>query len=82
MRVKRTSFVISFASTEHAMKMEEYCKAENMPGRIIPTPRAISASCGLAWKCPLESKEELLHAIEKEGLPYEATQDIELWEIE
>lgn len=50
MREKREYVVITFATTTSALAMESICALEGIPGRIIPTPREITAGCGLAWR--------------------------------
>lgn len=50
MRAKRTYIVLSFRTTLEAMKWEKQCQAQQVPGRLIPLPREISAGCGLAWR--------------------------------
>ena len=32
------------------MAWEKRCIAEQIPGRLIPLPRELSAGCGLAWR--------------------------------
>ena len=27
------------------------CPAADLPGRIVPVPRSITADCGMAWRC-------------------------------
>lgn len=49
MRVKRSYIVLSFRTTLEAMEWEKQCNARQVPGRLIPLPREISAGCGLAW---------------------------------
>ena len=49
MRKKELKLVVTFHTTADAMAMEKACKEQNVPGRIIPVPRTISAGCGLAW---------------------------------
>lgn len=44
------NFVISFNSTHHAIKSEKRLKEEGIDLRMIPTPREITASCGLSIK--------------------------------
>ena len=44
MRAKRPYIVLSFHATVEAMAWE------NIPGRLIPLPRELSAGCGLAWR--------------------------------
>ena len=50
MRVKRSYIVLSFRPTLEAMEWEKPCNARQVPGRLIPLPREISAGCGLAWR--------------------------------
>ena len=38
--------IITFRCTTDAIAMEKSCKATGAPGRLIPVPRSISASCG------------------------------------
>lgn len=49
MRNKKLTLVITFKTTEMAIKMEKGMQAIGAPGRIIPVPKAITASCGLAY---------------------------------
>ena len=64
--------VITFHTTADAMAMEKVCKEQNVPGRIIPVPRAISAGCGLAWCAQLEEREEIAAAMKAVGIEEEA----------
>lgn len=64
--------VITFHTTADAMAMEKVCKEQNVPGRIIPVPRAISAGCGLAWCAQLEEREEIAVAMKAAGIEEEA----------
>lgn len=50
MRTKREYIVLSFCTTLEAMEWEKQCQARQVPGRLIPLPREISAGCGLAWR--------------------------------
>ena len=49
MRKKKTYIVLSFRTTVEAMAQ--------IPGRLIPLPREISAGCGLAWRMTPEDWE-------------------------
>ena len=51
MREKVLTTVVTFGTTTQAIAMERECKKTGFEGRLIPVPREISASCGLAWKC-------------------------------
>ena len=63
MREKQLRFVATFSTTTAAMEMERWCLANGVPGRLIPTPRQITADCGLAWSAPPEAKPDLLQAV-------------------
>ncbi len=60
--------VITFRSTTQAMAFERTCREKQLPGRLIPVPRSISASCGLCWMCGVEDEEAITKAVEAEGL--------------
>ena len=51
MRAKRPYIVLSFHATVEAMAWEKHCTEANIPGRLIPLPRELSAGCGLACGC-------------------------------
>jgi len=70
-REKTLQLVVTFPNTMSAITMERICKAQELPGKLIPVPRAISASCGMAWLAPTESREVLESAVEKNALPVE-----------
>jgi hypothetical protein len=59
---KHLRLVVTFFTTVAAMEMERYCLQNNIPGRLIPTPRQITADCGLAWSAPPEAEEAVLQA--------------------
>ena len=63
MRIKKPALVITFSTAAEAMKMEKFCLARNLPGRIIPTPQEITAGCGLAWKAPEDAMSLLTRAM-------------------
>lgn len=43
-------YVVSFDSTHHAIKGEKILKDSGYNIRVIPTPREVTASCGLSIK--------------------------------
>ena len=50
MRMKKKTWILTFESTTQAMAAEKYAMEQNLPGRLIPIPREITAGCGLSWK--------------------------------
>ena len=63
---KKDKIVITFFTTAAAMKMEDICRQQGADGRIIPTPTAISADCGLAW-CADPQSEDILSELMAEN---------------
>lgn len=52
-------YLLTFYNTSGAIAVEKFCKEHAIPGRLLPVPREISASCGLSWAVPAEKQEEL-----------------------
>lgn len=71
MRKKEQKLVVTFHTTADAMAMEKACREQDVPGRLIPVPREISAGCGLAWCAPLQERERLLALMERQGIERE-----------
>jgi len=42
--------IFTFYSTHFALKLEAACRQENISGKLIPVPRSISSSCGIAFQ--------------------------------
>ena len=62
MRTKKTYIVLSFRTTVEAMVWEKHCATAQIPGRLIPLPREISARQGrtrrLTTRCRRWSNDE------------------------
>ena len=71
MRKKELRLVVTFHTTADAMAMEKACKEHQVPGRIIPGPRASSAGCGLSACAALEDREEIVAMMRKAGIEEE-----------
>ena len=67
---KKPALIITIATTTQAMAMEKFCIQQNLPGRLIPVPREITAGCGLAWKALPEEKDRLMTALTAAGLQW------------
>lgn len=72
MRKKENRLIVTFHTTADAMAMEKACKENNVPGRLIPVPRAITAGCGLSWCTQIEEIEFVKKVMEKVGIEQEA----------
>lgn len=71
MKKKELKLVVTFHTTADAMAMEKACKEQNVPGRIIPVPRAISAGCGLSWCAEPSDREQIVAMMKKTGIEEE-----------
>lgn len=73
---EKEQLIITFRTTTEAMRMEKFCMANGVKGRLIPLPEAISAGCGLVWKTEPEEKESLVEILLREGIRWEEMQVI------
>ena len=73
---KKLSLVISFNKTTDAMMVEEYCLKNNVKGRLIPLPKEISAGCGLAWKCDIGERDNMIKVLDDIGIVYDKISEI------
>lgn len=55
MREKAERCIVTFRTTTGAMAMEQACRNAEVPGRLIPVPRSITAGCGMCWAAPKEA---------------------------
>lgn len=72
MRKKELKLVVTFHTTADAMAMEKACRENNVPGRIIPVPRVISAGCGLSWCAGIADRQIIKEMMAKTGIEEEA----------
>ena len=47
------TIVVCLENSTAAMQFERAANANNIPGRLIPAPRDLQVSCGLAWASPI-----------------------------
>lgn len=76
MRKKELKYLITFPTTASAMAMEKACKSRQIPGRLIPVPREISAGCGIAWSAPPEARTIIEELLERQQLEVEGTYEL------
>lgn len=72
-------YLISFNSTHHAIRMEKLLKDLSLNIMMVPTPREISASCGLSVVFDNKDIEVIKETITKNEVDisgvYEVTRD-------
>lgn len=61
-------YVIAFDSTHYAIQGEKILKNRNIDIKVIPTPREITASCGLSIKFNPEFFEQIKNLLEENSL--------------
>jgi len=51
--------IATFDTTHMALRFEKLCRADGVGARIVPVPRELSASCGLACRYPCDQEERV-----------------------
>lgn len=58
----------TFDVTSMALMFEKYCRAAGLQVRVVPVPRQISASCGLACCYPCDKLDEVLKVCDEKRI--------------
>jgi hypothetical protein len=61
-------YIFTFDSTQQAMRCEKELKEKGFRVRIIPTPREITASCGLSLRFEKMDQGLIQDKVRKQGL--------------
>ena len=72
-----TYCVVTFQVTQHALIFEKTMKNMDYPVKLMPVPRQVSSSCGIAAKIPCDKEDEILSLCKREYLPIEGFYKIE-----
>lgn len=66
--------IATFDVTSMALMFERRCRAAGYEGiRVVPVPRSISASCGLACNYPCDKHDEIMEFCEENGIELSGT---------
>lgn len=68
--------VVTFDTTHHAVKSEIILNQYEQRFLLIPTPRSISASCGMAVKFLWRDKAEILSILRQESVHFHGVHHI------
>ncbi|MDR1774206.1 MAG: DUF3343 domain-containing protein [Clostridioides sp.] len=63
-------YVVSFNSTHHAIRSEKLLKENEMKIQVLPTPREISASCGLSISFVKDDLEDIRELLKENSIDY------------
>ncbi len=78
MRRRGLKLIIAFSTTTYALKMEHLCKEKEIPGRLIPTPREISAGCGFVWCTEIVYKQCILEVLDQAHITPDGIYEMQL----
>lgn len=70
-------YIATFNSTHHALAFEKAAKESNVNIVIMPVPRSIEASCGLAVKFKEDALDIIRSMINEKSLNYSGLYKIE-----
>ena len=70
--------VVSFFASEHAMRSERVLQRVGVPARLVPGPREVSPSCGVAVAFVWEQEPEVAQALADSKIRFEAIHRYEL----
>ena len=63
-----TTLVITFHTNYDTMNLQTHFKKAGIDGRLIPVPRTLSASCGMAWAGNPEDEDIIRSQIKADNL--------------
>ena len=69
-KMAEKQYIFTFNSTHHALMFEKAANENNSNIIIMPVPRSIASSCGLAVKFSQENYEEIVEMVKNKGLSY------------
>ena len=69
--------VLTFHTTHYALNTEKVLKEKNIPVKLMPVPRQVSSSCGIAAEIPCEEKEKVLLLCHEHHIEFDDVYQIE-----
>lgn len=65
-----TMYIVAFNSTHNAIKSEKLLQEANLKSTTLPTPREISASCGISIKFEKDDFEKVKKTLDENNIDY------------
>jgi len=78
MGLRKLRVFIIFSTTTEALTLEKRFREENLPGRLVPVPRKISESCGMAWTIEVTQREMIEEFLSENSLSYKEIHELSL----
>lgn len=63
-----TMYIVAFNSTHNAIKTEKLLQKDDIKATTLPTPREISASCGISIKFEKEDLERVKNILSENNI--------------
>lgn len=63
-------YIVSFNSTHHAMRLDKLLDEESLRATTLPTPREITASCGISIRFLYEDIEKIKSILNENNIEY------------
>ena len=70
-------YIVSFNSTHHAIRTEKILNENNIRCTTLPTPREITASCGISIRFLFEDIENVKNLVESSEVDYKGIYKIQ-----
>lgn len=68
------ALIITFNTNFDALCAEKCAHEQGLAGRLVPTPRSLSAGCGLAWQGEMADLETYRAAFGRQDIRWECMQ--------
>ena len=78
MLTKKKSLIVTYFTSSEAIATEMICNKAGIGGRIITTPRHITADCGMSFSIGIEHKSQLEQLLKSEKIKYDKIIELEV----
>lgn len=68
--------IVSFSSTHHAIRSDKLFGENSIKSITLPTPREITASCGISIRFQYEDMDKILEILEANNVEYKGIYNI------
>ena len=68
---------ITFSTTHYALRAEALLKSSPLEYKMVPVPRSISSSCGIALRCLCPDRPQVERLLKENGVETEGSYEIE-----
>lgn len=69
-------YIVSFSSTHHAIRTDKLLGENGIKSTTLPTPREITASCGISIRFSYEDMEKVVSLLEENSIEYKGIYNI------